>query len=205
MNAIRSARIKTPAPHDYSNVAWWEVTSTYPNYPGQQNAEDPRLRVGKFIGQGRVMKYAGLAEAVMFETSFSETQNRTSPHEYDAFADRVWTRLHRRRPFEWFLTAAASMVLVLAEIFLAFMLAFCTPATGLGCWSGGFGLYAMLSSLSWFVAVAMSKPNRFWRVFSHSCNFVSSCWLFTMTMLIVSVDFCSIATAVLDSVFLAAV
>lgn len=52
----------------------------------------------------------------MSETTFPESQNRQSLYEYKKFAERVFGRLHRRRPFERFATACTAQTLVLAEL-----------------------------------------------------------------------------------------
>ena len=144
------------------------------------------FRFGKFTGQGRVMQFNGLSWAVLEELKGRECQELGLVSDYDTLAAAVAGRLAGPRPPSWYVTALISLVIVAAEIMLAFMLAFDTPTIGLGCWSGSFGLYAMLSSASWVVAFFSRKPRYHWTLLCHLFNFLSLSWLIIVTMFIVS-------------------
>ncbi|KAM7189191.1 hypothetical protein V8F33_010193 [Rhypophila sp. PSN 637] len=150
-----------------------------------------RVGPGGFIGQGRSIQYAGLSHAVMAEEPSDDDVVPTFPEYYTDLADRVYKRPrpNRPRPFSWFMTALVSQVAVISVIMLAFMLAFNTPTVGLGCWSGGFALYAVLSSVSWFLSLFTShKPGKVVTGLCYFFNGLAFCWLITVTFLIVSYD-----------------
>lgn len=92
----------------------------------------------------------------------------------------------KRCPPAWFCTACLSLVLVASEIMLAFMLAFNTPTVGLGCWSGSFAIYAILSSLGWVLCLFFPKPDPVVAGLSYALNAMAFGWLVTVTMLILT-------------------
>ncbi len=147
---------------------------------------EPDFRIGRFIGQGRATQYAGLSYAVMVEIPPRSRPLRAFPGDYKMFAGRVHERLKGRRPLSWFVTALLSEALVMAEVMLALMLAFNTPTVGLGCWSGSFALYAILSSVCWILALCFAKPGRvvIWLCFVF--NTLAFAWLIIITLLVVS-------------------
>ncbi|KAK4209604.1 hypothetical protein QBC37DRAFT_323642 [Rhypophila decipiens] len=148
-----------------------------------------RVGPGGFIGQGRSIQYAGLSHAVMAEEPSDDNVVPTFPKYYTDLADRVYQRLrpNRPRPFSWFMTALVSQVAVISVIMLAFMLAFNTPTVGLGCWSGSFALYAVLSSISWFLSLFTShRPGQVVTGLCYFFNGLAFCWLITVTFLILT-------------------
>jgi hypothetical protein len=155
------------------------------------------FRVGRFIGQGRVTLYAGLSYAVMAETNIIDDsaafitdaytrRPQFSADQDDGFVDRVYERLRGPRPPSWFITAVVSEVIVVGEIMLALMLAFNTPTVGLGCWSGSFAIYAILSSLSWVLALVFARPGYIVRCISLGFNLLSLACIVTVVILVVS-------------------
>jgi hypothetical protein len=146
------------------NISWWSPTIN----------DLGCFKVGDFIGQGRRMEYCGLTEAVVTCTN-PEISNgrpfvnwtRDKPRE---LAKKISTRLDRRRlPTSWSLTAAVCLVIVLADTLMAFMSDFITPPVGLGCWSFSVMMYAITSSVSWFLQF-WKHPPTWLRVISHVFN-----------------------------------
>lgn len=166
---------------DARTIAWW----------GQQHAVqenifgDADFHVGKFIGQGRAPRYAGLSHAVI-ESHFDfrdDFKKADFPRGYRILADRVKYLTSRRT--SWFLTAIFSEALVLTQVMLAYVLAFNTPTVGLGCFSGSAALYALLSSLSWAVTVCSPRQTRVSDVLSQFLNLLAFCWLIILIILVV--------------------
>ncbi|KAM7187294.1 hypothetical protein V8F20_011049 [Naviculisporaceae sp. PSN 640] len=161
-------------------IRWWPT----PNAPPANV-----FRVGRFIGQGRSVQYAGLSHAVMAELPSKGVATRTYPGDYTDLAARVHSRLQyeRRRPLSWFVIALVSQVAVVAVVMLAFMLAFNTPTVGLGCWSGSFALYAILSSLTWILSLVIRrKPGRWLTGLCYFCNTLALGWLIVATLFILT-------------------
>jgi len=142
------------------------------------------IKIGRFTGQGRTTEYAGLSHAVMAD--IHTTGHPIYPMHYAEFAQKVHDRLERRgRPLSWFVTALLSEAVVITEVMLAFMLVFYTPTVGLGCWSGSFGLYAILSSLCWILSCCFRKPGRIVTGLCYTLNTLALGWLITATVLLV--------------------
>lgn len=55
--------------------------------------------------------------------------------------------------FRWLGISCVSFVVYWTFILMAFTVAYNSPTAGLGCWSGSFLLYALLSSVAWFLRV----------------------------------------------------
>ncbi|KAK0653105.1 hypothetical protein B0T16DRAFT_324002 [Cercophora newfieldiana] len=162
-------------------VNWWPG----PAAPDPATTETT-LHIGRFIGQGRSMQYAGLSYAVMNAIRTTTRRPvRRYPERYVTIANEVHDEL-QSRPTSWFITAFISLALVMLEVMLAFTLAFNTPTVGLGCWSGSFAIYAVLSSLSWGMSLAFMKPNRLQTGLCYAFNAVAFGWLVTVTILILT-------------------
>lgn len=78
---------------------------------------------------------------------------------------------------------------------MAFMVAYNTPTVGLGCWSGGYLLYGMLSSISWVIQLFSKRLGRWVRLFCHLANAVALCWLIGFMILVVGL----VTLSILDS------
>ncbi|KAF2112515.1 hypothetical protein BDV96DRAFT_648772 [Lophiotrema nucula] len=143
----------------------------------------PAFRVGEFIGQGRRMQYSGLASAVLENIDSSHFGHHLVS--CDSATSAIVRRLNGRRPAAWFVTACVSLFLVFSQLAMAFMLAYNTPSVGLGCWSGGYVVYAFLSSISWIVQLFCKRPGRWTRFLCHTSNGLAFCFLiaFTLAML----------------------
>lgn len=186
--AIQCAAIKLHEDGQRHGVApdiqWWPP----PAGPSLRHVPIKRIEIGRFIGQGRSLQHAGLSHAAMDVISTTKTTSTGDPEYYAELADRVFERLRpgRLRPISWFVIALISQLVVISVVMLAFMLAFNTPTVGLGCWSGSFGLYAALSSLTWTLSLFVSrKPGRLATGLGYVFNAIALGWLITVTILIV--------------------
>jgi len=135
------------------------------------------------------MQYCGLSWAFIEEATLDKLVNSTddkNERSYYACATRVMNRLDRNPPGGWYFTAFAALFLVWIEIGMAIMLAYNTPTIGLGCWSGSFLLYGLLSTVSWFIQLFNSRGS-FVRTVSIVFNLLAFCWLVIVTFFIVSI------------------
>jgi hypothetical protein len=100
-------------------------------------------------------------------------------------ANEVVDRLNGLPPASWYITAFVALLIVWAEVGMAILLAFFTPTIGLGCWSGSFVIYGILSTLSWLFQLINTK-NKVVRWICHVTNVLSFGWLVVVTFLMVS-------------------
>jgi hypothetical protein len=170
--------VPTQQTQETLNIFWWSPTTN----------DLGCFKVGDFIGQGRRMEYCGLTEAVVKCTNNSEISRpfgnwtRDKPGE---IAAKISTKLDRRQPVSWFLTAAACLTVALADVMLAFMADFITPPVGFGCWSLSVLMYAGLSTVSWGLQFRKHPPG--WlRAISHFFNAFAIVCLVGITGTIVS-------------------
>ncbi|KAM6519279.1 hypothetical protein FALCPG4_012924 [Fusarium falciforme] len=157
------------------------------------------FEVQEFIGQGRKIKYCGLADAVIRAQKAHTLRKHLD--QYRHCAQTVLTHLNGRRPTQWWFTAFASLFLVVFEVMMAFLIAFCTPTFGLGCWSGGLLLYGILSTVTWGIHLIFKAPGK-WVQFVCSCfNFLSLGWIITLTGFVLAGGFrsCWCSTVKLSS------
>jgi hypothetical protein len=89
-----------------------------------------------------------------------------------------------KRPKSWWICWASGGFVVSSSIFLAFMLSFNTPTVGLGCRSMTWGLFWLLSTVSWGLQAIWQEPPRFIRWFSVMVNTFS----FALLMFIMLAD-----------------
>ncbi|RSL95586.1 hypothetical protein CEP52_011963 [Fusarium oligoseptatum] len=117
------------------------------------------FEIQEFIGQGRKIKCCGLADAMIRNVRALQQQKRPLGNNLDQYrlcAQTVLEHLDGTRPTQWWVTAVVSFFLVVFEVMMAFLVAYCTPTFGLGCWSGG---YMMFESFDYYVKnFAMDGP-----------------------------------------------
>jgi hypothetical protein len=106
-------------------------------------------------------------------------------NDFDLRAQEIIAQLDRYPPFSWYLTAIAASSFVWAAIGMALLLAYNTPTIGLGCWSGSFLLYGILSSFTFLLHLFNSRNKVIWWI-CHLLNALSLLWLFIITFLMVS-------------------
>ena len=173
---------------DGAKVKWWR---------SGQDTQSPEatfpLCVGDFIGQGRQIQYCGILPAVL-EVVCSDCGNQQSSYfrftetkkVYKNCASLVLSNLSGIRPISWYATAVVSLLLVWTHLLMAFVAAYTTPTVGLGCWSGSFLVYGILSSISWVVHLGSKRPGKLLRGFCHFSNFAALTFLFIFVVLVVS-------------------
>ncbi|KAJ3461422.1 hypothetical protein MRS44_009975 [Fusarium solani] len=142
------------------------------------------FEIQEFIGQGRKIKYCGLADAMI--RTVRALQERKRPlgnnlDEYRRCAQTVLSHLNGTRPAQWWITAAVSLFLVAFEVTMAFVIAFHTPTFGLGCWSGGLILYGLLSTLTWVYHLVFKNPGKWGQIICSTFNFFALGWIITLT------------------------
>lgn len=175
---------------------WWSYisqrnASVQQNGGVQQNATAQTnnfeaFQIGEFIGQGRKVKYCGLADAVIRVHNGRDLGRDLK--EYAALAKDLKDDLNGTRPAQWWVTALVSLLLVVVEVMMAFLIAFFTPTFGLGCWSGGLALYGVLSTATWGIHFLFGAPGKGWRFVCSCCNFLALGWLITLTGFVVSIS-----------------
>jgi hypothetical protein len=154
-------------------IHWW--------VPGQRI--NPPFEVGSFVGQGREMWYTGVSYAIMEKCTYDQMVDH--PDDFKTRVEEIVTRLDRLPPWSWYFTALVALLIVWAGINMALLLAYNTPTIGLGCWSGSFLIYGVLSSVSWFVQLFNSRKTVVTWI-CHAFNCVAFLWLVVVTFLMVS-------------------
>jgi hypothetical protein len=178
---------------------WWiPPSSESASVDGTQssNANEPienPFPLGRFIGQGRKLQACCLSSALMEvgDRLLSGSRGRSARYNtsapYDQGAREVLELLLARPPDSWYKIAFIGLLIVWTSITMALLLAYNTPTVGLGCWSGSFLLFGILSSLTWMLQFV--RPQRPVGVIVKICtcfNLISIGWLITVVFLMVS-------------------
>ncbi|KAM0435839.1 hypothetical protein ACHAPT_002730 [Fusarium lateritium] len=145
------------------------------------------FKIKEFIGQGRKIKYCGLADATIRAQKAHSLGSNLG--EYALCADTLMNDLNGARPTQWYITAFTSLFLVVFEVMMAFLIAFCTPTFGLGCWSGSLLLYGLLSTVTWVYHLFVKTPGKWGQMFCNFFNFLSLGWIITLTGLVLAGGF----------------
>ena len=150
----------------------------------------------EFAGQGRVRMHLGIAQSVLsnVELSYVGQQGRDWLHDEGKARDAlVHGRVNPNRPYYFDPRALweilASIILVDGTIAGAFIISYLTPTVGLGCRSGGYMIFIVLTGalataefLVWLTTSPTSSirrtVNRFFPVF----ELISAGWLFYIVM-----------------------
>lgn len=136
------------------------------------------LTIGEFVGQGRVLRYSGIANG-MLELTASWTA-------YGIDSDYTEIESHYRskvvgfrknrlivRPTTWWFIWIAAQFGVSVSASMAFMVSFNTPTVGLGCRSFLDMLWWIFSSISWISLAIFQEPPRITRYITGFFNFCS--------------------------------
>jgi hypothetical protein len=180
-------------------LRWWIPPSTRSAlFGGMQSSSangtvDNPFQLGPFIGQGRKLQACCLSSVLMDVGDRLNLGHRGNPAEYntsvpyDNGAQEVLKRLLASPPTSWYKIAFISLLMVWTSITMALLLAYNTPTIGLGCWSGSFLVFGILSSSTWMLQFI--RPQRPVGVIVKICTFfnlVSMGWLITVVFLMVS-------------------
>lgn len=164
------------APHgarDLRYTDWWKPSI-------QSDALD--LCIGDFVGQGRRLRYCGIANAILSRTaewSYEEEQLGT---QYDKALSDFKKKALERRPPSWWAIWISAQLIVSTSAFMGFMVSFNTPTIGLGCRSFMILLWWILSSVSWIVQFFYQEPPRYTLVVTIPFNSFSATLLFIIML-----------------------
>ncbi|RSL71565.1 hypothetical protein CEP54_001349 [Fusarium duplospermum] len=193
---LTSARAAGADLNNMETPTWWSRN--------RSAADREIFEVQEFIGQGRKIKYCGLADAMIRTIRALQQQKRPLGNNLDQYrlcAQTVLGHLNGTRPTQWWVTAVVSLFLVVFEVMMAFLVAFCTPTFGLGCWSGGLLLYGVLSSVTWVIHFCVKAPGKWGQIICSCFNFLALGWIITLTGFVLAGGFrtCWCSTVKLSS------
>ncbi|OQV06437.1 hypothetical protein CLAIMM_10999 [Cladophialophora immunda] len=134
--------------------------------------------IGHFVGQGRYLRYCGVANAALLQ--YERTRGDPNLLNLDDLAS--FEKQLTRRPYSWFIIWAFSEMIVGISFGMAFMVSFNTPTRGLGCRSGLYSIWYIISSLSWLVLLAIQEPWRWLQKLMLLPNFLAVLLLFLITL-----------------------
>ncbi|KAK4984754.1 hypothetical protein LTR66_008388 [Elasticomyces elasticus] len=140
------------------------------------------LVIGSFVGQGRRLRYCGIANAIL------EITENVKFHEDDDILKQYHSRVVNlrgilvRRPLSWWTIWLAAEFMVSMAAWMAFMVSFRTPTVGLGCRSLMAMLWWIFSTLPWILQAFLQEPPRWTLWITIPLNTMSVIFLF-MVML----------------------
>ena len=156
----RDANQSDPAPPQHPN--WWssseERAALSRNAPGQvqhgQAQDNPRHAYhdfnswvpSDFVGQGRQIGYNGLAYTVVARVARADD---TLPNQLDAITDETIGHLDDNPPVSWWVLSFAALAVVWWDIGMAIMISYNIPTVGVGCRTGSYIIYGLLSTIPW--------------------------------------------------------
>ncbi|KAK5657139.1 hypothetical protein OQA88_3196 [Cercophora sp. LCS_1] len=121
--------------------AWWGLSDV-----GQED-----MRFGDFVGQGRTIRYTGLARAVLVKHR-DHRHLRDDIASYDNFAAAVQQHLEGAVRGSWIFYSLISLGMVWLQVGMAFIISYHTPTVGLGCRSLSFTIYGGLTTVTWLIS-----------------------------------------------------
>lgn len=151
--------------------AWWQ--------PGAQNP----LIISDFVGQGRRLRYCGVASALLHCAEHEEYDTSERFLKYHERQSKRFRETLTTRPHSWWVIWIASYVLVNLQIFLAFVVAFNTPTIGLGCRSLLYLLFFLITQVTSAVQVAYQEPPPWTRLVTISFNALAMLLLLAIMIL----------------------
>ncbi|KAK3369613.1 hypothetical protein B0T24DRAFT_533304 [Lasiosphaeria ovina] len=129
-----------------------------------------------FIGQGRRVGYHGLAHSVIASVSSSRPND---PEQLAETIAQTKTDLLSKPPGAWIWCSLGALVLVWWEISMALVISYNIPTVGIGCRSGLFIIFGILSTVPWFAHMfdCLGPRGKAGRFFSRVLNWVSNVFL----------------------------
>lgn len=130
---------------------WWSPIKEHADRI--QNGQLPHDPLDKsvpseFVGQGRQIGYNGLAYAVV--ASVNKT-HETNLDQLARIIDETKKHLDDEPPRSWWVLSLAALALIWWDIGMAIMISFNIPTVGIGCRSGSYIIYGLLSTIPWFL------------------------------------------------------
>ena len=163
---------------------------------------------GSFIGQGRKIGYNGLAYAVISAIADAGGDNPeqllailsrpetfiANPKDFPAVLEDSSDRpnfvqkYELRPPTSWWVLAVTALMIVLVEIGMAVTMSSTVPTVGVGCRSGLYIIYFLLSSSIWVLhLIPWFRRQGLWaKVLGHGLSFVATLCLTFITFASVS-------------------
>lgn len=153
--------------------------------PQRIDADDVEdFHIGEFLGQGRRLRYCGVADTVLSRISNPKRavldlpDLQSDPAEHDTFRRNLVTR-----PWGWVGTWLAAQAIVSIGFTMAFMVSFNTPTVGLGCRSLAYLVWWVCTPPSWVVLGIWQEPGRRIRGAMFAPNFLAVAALLAIMML----------------------
>jgi len=163
---------KNPYPVD-----WWTPD------PSVKQSNHCNLVIGDYVGQGRYLRYCGLANVFLSRLEEPCFQNTSlAPKDMDEAADLDIHEIITVRPGSWWFTWLEGQLIVSLAISMAFTISFNTPTIGLGCRSFFYLIFWMLSTVSWVILSVRQEPPAILRTLSITANALSAS-LLTLLMI----------------------
>ena len=158
---------------------WWDTNSTMD------------LLIGDFVGQGRRLRYCGIANAMLTKTKpWTHLPLPSDPIPDPVDIQRKYNnkeddfgKLLIERPLSWWIIWLSAQILVSINSFMAFTISFNTPTVGLGCRSFLVFIWWLLSSVSWVLQAIKQEPPPWTRRLSIPVNATSTALLLLIMML----------------------
>jgi hypothetical protein len=163
--------IRNPRPDDRVVRAAYPVTTL------------PTGSIGEFMGQGREIGYSGLTQAFLdaLRTRLRAgdgppTIGALMTEELNTLAEDA-RRNAKKRPWGWWVVWAVAFLIVFWHIGWAYTISHLTPTIGIGCRSGSYLVYGVLSSVTWLFQAFDPFPKKV--VIYHVFNcFATVCLVF---------------------------
>ncbi|KAJ9663651.1 hypothetical protein H2198_000663 [Neophaeococcomyces mojaviensis] len=136
--------------------------------------------IGDFVGQGRRMRYCGVASTILQMISHPNKARMHLPGKKEAnkFQEDL-----PNPPLNWYWVWLVSQLIVGTSYASAFGISFYNPTIGLGCRTFAYTVWYILSFSSWLLLGICKEPQPFVRVFACIPNALASLSLFIIMFL----------------------
>ena len=104
-----------------------------------------------FIGQGRKIGYNGLAFAVLCAIEKTPEDDDSRVETITRETKDLFSQHTQRPPQSWWVIAVVTEMIVLTEVGMAVMMSSTVPTVGVGCRSGLYIAYGLLSTFVWLL------------------------------------------------------
>lgn len=129
--------------------------------PGHRCTPRDSCELSAFVGQGRHIGYFGLALSVAKAREDAQTRTYDTDGDRDGICSRQLTDivqttkryLRAKPPCAWRWLALAAFAMVWWELGTALLISYNIPTVGIGCRSGSYIIYGILSTVPWFAHI----------------------------------------------------